>query len=293
MLHAPTMLPPCSLTLLDNRAGFHIEGRGRPVVLLHSSMGSKGQWRALVERMRRSHRLIAIDLHGYGSTPMPALPNTFTLQHEVVLIESVLRVGLLPGERFHLVGHSYGAAVALRIAQARPQRLHSLTVFEPVALNLLPDTHPGRLELECVRDEMLHWSGRGEPLRGAERFIDYWNGEGAFAQLPPNAQQTLAKLVPKAALDLVAASRETLRADDCRRITAPTCLLSGTSGPKPPHDVLDVLAAVLPQARRQRVPAGHMAPVTHPDLVNPVIDTFVRGLDALRLRPAALQNHAA
>ena len=56
------MLPPCSLTLLDNRTGFHIEGRGRPVVLLHSSLGSKGQWRALVERMRRSHRLIAIDL---------------------------------------------------------------------------------------------------------------------------------------------------------------------------------------------------------------------------------------
>ena len=65
------MLPPTSAALLDSRVGFHIEGRGRPVVLLHSSMGSKGQWRSLVERMRRSHRLIAIDLHGYGASPMP------------------------------------------------------------------------------------------------------------------------------------------------------------------------------------------------------------------------------
>ena len=54
-----TMLPPSSAALLDSRVGFHIEGRGRPVVLLHSSMGSKGQWRLLVERLRRSHRLIA------------------------------------------------------------------------------------------------------------------------------------------------------------------------------------------------------------------------------------------
>ena len=53
------MLPPHSMALLDSRVGFHIEGRGRPVVLLHSSMASKGQWRELVERMRRSHRLIA------------------------------------------------------------------------------------------------------------------------------------------------------------------------------------------------------------------------------------------
>ena len=66
------MLPPASAALLDSRVGFHIEGRGRPVVLLHSSMGSKGQWRSLVERMRRNHRLIAIDLHGYGASPMPA-----------------------------------------------------------------------------------------------------------------------------------------------------------------------------------------------------------------------------
>jgi hypothetical protein len=51
--------------------------------------------------------------------------------------------------------------------------------------------------------------------------------------------------------------------------------------------VLDVLAAVLPHARRQRVIGGHMAPVTHADLVNPVIDCFIRGVDALELPVAS------
>src|SRR5262252_8139540 len=177
-----TMLPPSSVALLDSRVGFHIEGRGRPIVLLHSSMGSKGQWRALVERMRRSHRLIAIDLHGYGTSPMPDPRVPFTLQHEMRLVESVLRVALLPGEPYHLVGHSYGAAVALQLALWRPNRLHSLVLYAPVAIHLLNPDHPGRRQLEAVRDELQRHADRGEAEQGAERFIDYWSGRGAFAQ---------------------------------------------------------------------------------------------------------------
>jgi pimeloyl-ACP methyl ester carboxylesterase len=124
------MLPPCPFTLPDHCAGFRIEGSGRPVVLLHGSSGSVDRWRAPVERLRHSHRLITIDLHGHGGTPLPAEPDAFTLQRAAKSVESVLRVGLLPGERFHLVGHSHAAAVALHIAQARPQRLHSLTLLE-------------------------------------------------------------------------------------------------------------------------------------------------------------------
>jgi pimeloyl-ACP methyl ester carboxylesterase len=288
------MLPPSSAVLPDSRVGFHIEGRGRPVVLLHSSMGSKGQWRALVERMRRSHRLIAIDLHGYGATPMPSPRQPFTLQHEVRLVESVLHAALLPGETFHLVGHSYGAAVALQLAAWRPRRLQSLALYEPVAVHLLPARHPGRVELESVRDQLQRCADRGEALLGAQGFIDYWSGAGSFAQLPGEVQSGLASLVPKTLLDFAALSCETSSANHYRCIDVPVCLFSGTTGPRPPRDVLDVLADCLPQARRHRVQAGHMAPVTHSWLVNPVLDCFIRGIDSgdtpSPARAAALQR---
>jgi pimeloyl-ACP methyl ester carboxylesterase len=274
------MLPPHSMALLDSRVGFHIEGRGRPVVLLHSSMASKGQWRSLAERMRRSHRLIAIDLHGYGVTPMPDLRRPFRLQHEVELVESVLRVALLPNEPFHLVGHSYGAAVALHLAQQRPHRLRSLALFEPVAYHVLPAGHAGRVELESVAARLRELAERDQTLLGAEQFIDYWSGPGSFAELPRNVQLDLARQVPKTLLDFEALSRETLRAEDHACIDVPVCLFAGTLGPRPPRDVLDALAQWLPHARRHRVDAGHMAPVTHGWLVNPVLDCFIRGVDS-------------
>jgi len=124
------MLPPSPFTLPDSGTGFHIEGRGRPIVLLHGAMDPEGPWRRLVERMRHSHRLIGIELHCDGSAPVPGAVDAFTLQRQVARVESVLRLGLLPGESFHLVGHAHGAVVAFRIAQVRPQRLLSLSLFD-------------------------------------------------------------------------------------------------------------------------------------------------------------------
>ena len=105
-----------------SRVGSRIEGRGPPIVLLHSSMSSKSQWRELIESLRDRYRLIAIDLLGYGESAMPSAIG-YSLGDEVRLVESVLARELQPGEQFHLIGHSYGGIVALQLAaQAQPQR---------------------------------------------------------------------------------------------------------------------------------------------------------------------------
>ena len=95
----------------------------------------------------------------------------------------------------HLVGHSYGGAVALRFAMQQPERLRSLVLIEPVAFHLLRDEAPdpaNRLPLQrgdggrrpCVE-------GRGRAAttgRAMARFVDYWNGEGAWLRTKPELQ---------------------------------------------------------------------------------------------------------
>ena len=119
-----------------------------PVLALHCSLGSSAQWRSLARAMPE-RTVIATDLMGYGDAPFPAHEESFSLDHEVDAIErELLRSGI--GTRpLHLVGHSYGGAVAFRFALRNPDRVKSIALFEPVTIWLLR-----RAFADCVTAEI-------------------------------------------------------------------------------------------------------------------------------------------
>ncbi|MEO8020190.1 MAG: alpha/beta fold hydrolase [Pseudomonadota bacterium] len=248
-------------------------------MLLHSSMSSKSQWRELIESLGDSYRPIAIDLLGYGESAMPG--DSYSLNDEVRLVESVLAHELQPGERFHLVGHSYGGMVALQLA-AQPQRhgLRSLTLFEPIAFHLLPDRDPDLAVVHSVWREIEGRLNAGDAHGAAQGFVDYWSGEGAFAQLRDTRQQALADLVPKVLREFRTVADEACNAAAYRCIEVPVCLAAGLWSPEPAQRLTSMFAELLPQASCFEVAAGHMAPITHPALVNPIFERFIRVVDA-------------
>jgi pimeloyl-ACP methyl ester carboxylesterase len=274
------MIPATLATRLTTppEAGVHIDGAGTPIVLLHSSMSSNKQWRALIDRLRGSYRLIAIDLYGYGATPAPST-TSFSLDDEVTLVRSVLDAALRPDERFHLVGHSYGGVVALQYAPGLMRRLRSLTLFEPIPFHLLPRSAPTMPELLEIQRQVEASLAHEDAGAGVASFVDYWSGAGAFARMPEERRATLCRQLPKIALEMRAVAAETTAAAAYQRITAPVCLMGGRDSPPAAHAALAALAAVFPRAQRRLVNAGHLAPATHPDLVNPVIERFIRAAD--------------
>jgi pimeloyl-ACP methyl ester carboxylesterase len=259
--------------------GSKVEGQGPAIVLLHSSMGSKSQWRALVEAMRSTHRLIAIDLYGYGDSAMPGLRERHSLSDEVRLVQSKLTQLLHPGERFHLVGHSFGGGVALRLAHADPRRVRSLTLYEPTAFHLLDKHDPVLDDIRAVAHASTMATRDGQSRDATELFIDYWGGKGTFAGLPPARQDLFASLLPKVPLDFQALIDDPLRASDYGRMAVPSCLITGRDSPPCTHAIVSVLAASLPLSETHEVDAGHMAPVSHPALVNPIIADFIHRID--------------
>ena len=148
--------------------------------------------------MRDRHRLIAIDLHGYGETSLTQSADCFTLNDEVRLVESVLTSALRTGERFHLVGHSYGGVVALQLAQRQPHRVRSLSLFEPIPFHLLPDRDPGLAELHSVWRQIEASLKSDDACGGAACFIDYWSGRW---HVLANARGSTGRDVPAAAKD--------------------------------------------------------------------------------------------
>jgi pimeloyl-ACP methyl ester carboxylesterase/quercetin dioxygenase-like cupin family protein len=243
-------------------------------------MSSKSQWRELVESLSSQYRLIAIDLLGYGLAPMPS-GESYSLCDEVRIVESVLARELRPGEPFHLIGHSYGGMVALEMAaERRSRRVLSLSLFEPIAFQLLPAGDPDRMTVEAAWNRI---EGRwivGDAHGAARSFVDYWSGAGAFEQLRETRQSVLAAQVPKILLELRAVASMPRDAAAYRRINVPTCLIAGVSSPAPAKRLISMLADLLPHASCFEVAAGHMAPITHPQLVNPLFEGFIRAVEA-------------
>lgn len=245
-------------------------GRGEPAILLHGSGSSAAQWRALAERLSARYRVYAPDLYGYGGSADWAGPKAFHLESEAEIVLALLaRVN----DCAHLVGHSYGGAVALHVARSHSDALRSLTLIEPAAFHLLRDTDaPLAAALAEVAESLVRAVARGEYVAGFGRFVDYWNGPQAWAQIPPDKRYAMAKRLAKVVLDFHATFNEPARLEDFRAMAVPTLLVQGTRSPSPTRRICELLADTLPAARLATVDgAGHMAPVTHPDPVNAVI----------------------
>src|SRR5262249_34717060 len=130
-------------------------GVGPAVVCLHSSGSSSRQWRPLMDRLADRFRGIAVELYGSGRTVAWPQGEPMLLDDEIALLRSVF---LAAGDRFHLVGHSYGGAIALKAALTHQHRLVSLVLYEPVLFSVLMASAPqsdAAREIVAVRDDTI------------------------------------------------------------------------------------------------------------------------------------------
>lgn len=263
---------------------YHEQGTGEPVLLLHSSGASSSQWRALAERLSARYRVVAPDLYGYGATAHWPGRGAFSLAHEAEIVHALL--GHV-GEPAHLVGHSYGGAVALRVARLRSALLRSLTVIEPVAFHLLED----RSEITAVAARVAQCVACGDYLGGFGSFFDYWCGPGSWDATPAAKRDAMAARLAKVALDFHATLNEPARLEDFGGLPLPTLVLQGACSPLPTRRICEQLARVLPESQLATIEgAGHMAPLTHRDSVNALIAAHVEvNSGRLSRRPEAAQ----
>jgi pimeloyl-ACP methyl ester carboxylesterase len=247
------------------------------VVLLHASTSSGAQWRSLSARLESRFSVHAPDLCGYGATAGWNGRGEFTLEREALAVRELIERS---GAPVHLVGHSYGGAVALGIARRWPGVLRSLTLIEPVAFHVLragDQTDAAALGEICeVAYAVSRALANGDYEGGCRRFIDYWTGEGAWAAMPEGKRDALAARLPKVALDFHAALGDPALPRDLRSMKVRTLLLQGSSTTLAAGRVCEVLALALPAARLERIQgAGHMLPLTHTEQVNALIAAHI------------------
>ena len=167
-------------------------GQGPAVILIHGANGTGHDFpAALVADLASDHTVIVCDRPGHGWSAAP--PGPLGLRENVAALQALTR--LLRLEKVTLVGHSYGAAVAMRAAIESPDLFHHVVAVTPcTAIDArngryanapYVGTAEGRWVMQCITLLLLPFAGRlraqawhpGAPPRG-------WSASRAFAYTP-------------------------------------------------------------------------------------------------------------
>lgn len=236
-------------------------GEGPPIVLVHGSVaGAELTWRRQL-RLAERWRLVIANRPGFGASP--------ALERGDFEAEAPLFADLL-GDGAHLVGHSYGAVIALLAAARRPDAVLSLTVSEPGALRLAATPEGERL----IADGERLYAARGS-IAPADFLRLFRSGTGSSRDTPEELPEELLR-----GAELAMAERPPWEADIPLDALAgagfPALAISG--GHSPVFEaVCDTIAARLGGERAVIEGRGHNIPETG-DPYNRRLEGFLDGL---------------
>jgi pimeloyl-ACP methyl ester carboxylesterase len=249
-------------------------GTARPtVILLHSSASSARQWDALIRALEPRFRVLAVDFHGHGAKPGWTSDRPLRLADEAALVEPLLAAGGV-----HVVGHSYGAAVALKVATLHPHALRSVVAFEPVLFPLLIESgrHEQAQIVATVADDIHRMINRGQRVAAAERFIGYWSGAATWTAMASERQQAIATRMPAVGRHFDALFREPALCRQASQLDVPMLFLSGTDTVPAMRQVMELVRKAQPRASHRVIDgAAHMGPITHAAEINALVADFL------------------
>ena len=242
----------------------HLIKRRQPsVVLLHSSASSARQWEQLAAMLTPHFQVRAIELHGHGDQPAWRSDARMTLADEAALAVAALE----EAGGAHVVGHSFGGAVALKLATMYPEQVRSVVAYEPVLFRLILDDLTDTTSAQtvvAVADSMRAHLAAGNSHSAAQVFIDFWSGAGAWNSLPAAKQSSIAARMHSVIQHFDALFYEPLRLGDLARLPMPSMFVSGSRTVDVTRRIAAALRAALPAAEHEVLPAmGHMGPITH------------------------------
>jgi pimeloyl-ACP methyl ester carboxylesterase len=148
--------PPPSTFINVNGLQVHLRDEGPrddpvPIVLIHGTSASLHTWEGWVSVLKQQHRVISMDLPGFGLTG-PNAQDDYRSQTYVRFMLALL--DQLAVKRCVLAGNSLGGDIAWQVAAAAPQRVARLILVDSAGYPLLPESIP--LAFQIARTPVLN-----------------------------------------------------------------------------------------------------------------------------------------
>jgi pimeloyl-ACP methyl ester carboxylesterase len=241
------------------------------LLMIHCTLAHSGAWSGLAAALGRP--ALAPDLPGHGKSG--DWDRSQDLQQQS--LDAVLD-GIAGQTPLHVIGHSFGATVALRLALEHPDLVRRLVLIEPVffaAARGTPDYEENARDFAPFDAAMRS----GDAKEAARVFTERWGAGVAWDQM--RAAQRLAlteqiHLVPAQNGSIFEDNAGQLRPGRLEGLDLPVMLVEGSRSPGIIGAIAAALAARLPQATRQVIDgAGHMVPISHAKAVATVVRPFL------------------
>jgi pimeloyl-ACP methyl ester carboxylesterase len=260
---------------------------GEPVVLVHGYTGDLSDWRHQQREFSSTHRVLALDNRGHGRSAAPADRSAYTVAHMAGDVEAL--IDSLGFQRYHLVGHSMGGAIAQEIALRSQQRLLSLTLHA---------TSPSFDLDAAIRDDprvraYVEYRRRLAETEGMAAVA----GMPALTQPPPHQDPDRAaekdRRLAGMSLDAFLGAWDGLlawpgTAGRASAIQTPTLVLYGDLDNALIVEGCQALARLIPNARLEVIPeAGHQPQEERPDLYNAALRPFLQANAAAPIEQGA------
>lgn len=234
-------------------------GAGVPIVFVHGGLADYREWTPVADALGAGFRTIAYSRrHSFPNANAPPGRDHTMLRdvEDVAALIEQLELGPV-----HLVGASYGAFMALKVALHRPDLVRSVTAAEPPLLHWLPDIEGGREAHDrfylAVMTPSAAAFASGDSVGALTVALDYFVGPGGIGQIPaPLREALLANIEDWRVITTAPGSLPTVSREQLSAIGVPVLLISGARTADL-HRLIDPeVARVIPNAERVIVAEG-------------------------------------
>jgi len=251
-------------------------GSGPPVVLIHGSVSDYREWSKQMKPLTRHYRVIAYSRRYHWPNAAPTANADASLEVQVKDLAAIIKT--LKIGPAHLVGHSYGGAVALHLALLYPELVRTLVLAEPGVASVLteaPEDEAARSrEGQANRIAMKEAFASGDAER-IVRTIAADVAPGVYEKAGRDVRQMLLDNVPAFQLDYNS-RRLPFTCDVAKKITTPALILAGERSPQGLQRIAEKTAGCLKSAKFVRIlDATHWIPHDQPQKFNEALLDFL------------------
>jgi len=230
-----------------------VVGEGPVVLLVHAGVADARMWARQVDELKADHRVITVDLRGYGETPLEPAAKYSDAGDLLAVLDEV------GAESVTAVGASYGGYVVQQAASRQPERFDRLVLLCAPTDNVLPTD-----DLRAVWAEENELIEAGDVDGATDLTVRSWIGPDA-----DDEARELLRAMQKRAYELQIPAGDVDNEEyevDPERLTMPVRLITGAHDFAFFADCATYLAERLPNAERIDLPwAGHLPTLERPD----------------------------